>query len=115
MLSIHDEDELGGTATVRQAEEQQSDAWSGDVVGHDDAGDELPARLGIGRSIRPGAAVPSTVLVSNMSSGALYLDGLQQGPSAYLTPQDATPLKRELARAFGSDSPVAQDTKNLSS
>lgn len=110
-----DQDELGSTATVHEADEQEPNTQpgetghDGEMVHHDDAGDELPARLGIGRSIRPGTAVPSTVLVSNMGSGALCLSGWQQGPGAYLTPEDATPLRRELARAFGSGDRAVQD------
>lgn len=77
-----------------------------DVEGLRRGDDELPPRRGIGRSIRPGAAVPATVLVSNMGSGGLCLDGWQEGPSAYLTPEDAEPLRRELARAFGSEDPA---------
>lgn len=70
---------------------------------HGAGGDDLPGLLGIGRSIRPGIAVPATVLVVDMGGEALYLAGWRQGPSAYLTPQDAAPLRRELARAFGSE------------
>lgn len=54
-----------------------------------------------GRSIRPGTAVPSTVLVSDMGDGSLLLEGSQDGPSAYLSPADAVPFKRQLAAAFG--------------
>ncbi|MGH3545530.1 MAG: hypothetical protein ACRDPW_06355 [Mycobacteriales bacterium] len=108
-------------ARVHAADEQEPGdgpggaGRDGKMVRHDDAGDELPARLGIGRSIRPGTVVPPTVLVSNMGSGALYLGGWQQGPSAYLTPEDATPLRRELARAFGSEDRAAQDDQEVSS
>ena len=58
-------------------------------------------RLGIGRSIRPGTAVPSTILVADMGDGSLLLEGWRDGPSAYLCPTDAMPLRRELAAAFG--------------
>lgn len=100
---------------MREADEQEPGAEPGEVSGEekaicqDDTGEELPVRLGIGRSIRPGTGVPPTVLVSNMGSGALYLGGWRQGPGAYLTPEDATPLRRELARAFGSGHRVAPD------
>ena len=59
-------------------------------------------QLGIGRSIRPGTAVPPTVLVADMGDGSLLLEGWRDGPSAYLCPVDAVPLRRELQRAFGS-------------
>lgn len=75
----------------------------------------VPVRLGIGHSIRPGTVVPPAVLVSSMGSGALYLSGWQQEQSAYLTPEDAMPLRRELARAFGGEDRAAQDNDELSS
>ncbi|MGH3927819.1 MAG: hypothetical protein ACRDTT_33965, partial [Pseudonocardiaceae bacterium] len=53
------------------------------------------------RSIRPGTAVPSTVLVSDMGDGSLLLEGWRDGPSAYLSPADAVPFRRQLAAAFG--------------
>jgi hypothetical protein len=56
---------------------------------------------GIGHSIRPATAVPLTVLVAEMLNGSLLLQGWRDGPSAYLCPADAAPLKRELAAAFG--------------
>ena len=59
-------------------------------------------QLGTGRSIRPGTAVPPTVLVADMGAGSLFLQGWQGGPSAYLTSSNAIPLPRELAAAFGS-------------
>lgn len=65
-------------------------------------GNGQPPKLGIGRSLRPGTAVPSTVLVGDMGDGSLFLQGWRDGPSAYLSPADAVPLKRELAAAFGS-------------
>lgn len=52
--------------------------------------------------IRPGTAVPDTVLVADMGDGSLLLEGWRDGPGAYLSPADAVPLRRELTRAFGS-------------
>lgn len=106
---------------MREADEQEPGAEPGEAgydvetVRHGDGGDERPARLGLGRSIRPGTVVLPTVLVSNMGSGTLYLGRWQQRPGAYLTPEDATPLRRELARAFGSEDRAAQDDEKLSS
>lgn len=57
---------------------------------------------GTGRSIRPGTAVPRSVLVSDMGEGSLFLEAWREGPSAYLSPADAVPLRRALAAAFGS-------------
>ncbi len=64
----------------------------------DDSGEQTA--VGIGRTIRPGTAVPSTVLMSDMGDGSLLLEGWWEGPSAYLGPADAVPLRRELAAAF---------------
>lgn len=58
---------------------------------------------GIGYCIRPGAAVPPTVLVADMSNGALLLQGWRVGPNAYVCAADAGPLREALAAAFGSD------------
>jgi hypothetical protein len=63
---------------------------------------DQPAQLGIGHSIRPGTTVPSTVLVADMCDGGLFLQGWRDGPIAYLSPSDASALRRELAAAFGS-------------
>jgi hypothetical protein len=57
---------------------------------------------GAGRSIRPGTAVPRSVLVSDMGEGSLLLEAWRDGPSAYLSPADAVPLRRALAAAFDS-------------
>lgn len=65
------------------------------------------AQCGIGRSIRPGSSVPATVLVADLGSGALLLQGWRTGPSAYLTADDAAPVRDVLAAAFGSDERVA--------
>ncbi|MCA1702469.1 MAG: hypothetical protein LC808_04055 [Actinobacteria bacterium] len=57
-------------------------------------------QLGIERDVRPGTAMPPTVLVTQLDNGALVLQGRPDGPRGYLTPADALPLKRELAAAF---------------
>lgn len=61
---------------------------------------------GIGRSLRPRTAVPPTALVADMGDGSLFLQGWQDGSSAYLSLADAVPLRRELASAFGSTDPA---------
>jgi len=66
-------------------------------------GGSQPARRDIGRSIRPGVPVPATVLVADMGDGALLLQGWRAGPSAYLTAEDAAPLRQVLETAFGSE------------
>lgn len=63
-------------------------------------------RHGIGRSIRPGTAVPPTVLIADMGDGSLFLQGWRDGPSVYLSRSDAMPLRQELAGAFGSTGPA---------
>jgi hypothetical protein len=80
-----------------------------DKLPHTGDSDALPGLLGIGHSFHPGSTVPRTVLVSNLGDGALYLSGWREGPSAYLTPDDALPLRRELARAFGTDEATGGD------
>lgn len=51
--------------------------------------------------IRPGMTVPPTVLVTALDNGTLILQGRPDGPRVWLHPDDAVPLKRELAAAFG--------------
>ncbi|MCA1676366.1 MAG: hypothetical protein LC799_30715 [Actinobacteria bacterium] len=45
--------------------------------------------------------MPATVLVADMGDGALLLQGWRDGPSAYLTADDAGSLRHALAVAFG--------------
>lgn len=54
------------------------------------------------RGIRPGTAVPPTVLVTELDNGTLILQGRPDGPRVSLKPDEAVPLKRTLARAFSS-------------
>lgn len=68
----------------------------------DGNGKQTQAPSDTGRSIRPGTAVPRSVLVSDMGDGSLLLEGWRDGPNAYLSPADAVPFKRQLAAAFGS-------------
>lgn len=68
---------------------------------------------GVGRSLRPGTAVPPTILISDMGSGAVYLEGWRVGPSVYLTAEDAAGLRRELAKAFGADDTAERDEPAL--
>jgi hypothetical protein len=75
-----------------------------DDVRHGDDRDQ--GQHSIGHSIRPGRAVPPTVLVADMCDGGLFLQRWRDGPSAYLSPSDATPLRRELAAAFGNRQPA---------
>lgn len=60
-----------------------------------------PASSSAERSIRPGTTVPAVVVVSDVGDGSLLLEAWRGGPSAYLSPADAVPLKRQLAVAFG--------------
>ena len=64
---------------------------------------------GIGRSIRPGTAVPDTVFITRMGNGALLLHGWRDGPSTYLSPSDTIPLRRQPAAAFGSTALALSD------
>ena len=47
-----------------------------------------------------GTAMPPTVLVTEMDTGALVVQGRPDGPRVYLTPVEAVALRRELATAF---------------
>jgi hypothetical protein len=55
---------------------------------------------GVGRSIRPSTTVPPTVLMTELDSGALILQGRPDGPRVRLSQADAVPLRRELTAAF---------------
>lgn len=52
------------------------------------------------RGILSGRTMPPTILVTQLDTGALVIQGRPDGPHAYLHPDDAVPLKRELAAAF---------------
>jgi len=76
-------------------------------AGHHGDEQRQPVQWGVRRSIRPGTPVPATLLVAEMSDGSLVLYGWGDGPSAYLMVEDAGPLRRELAAAFGcTDAPA---------
>jgi hypothetical protein len=51
-------------------------------------------------AIRPEMSMPPTVLVTELDDGTLILQGRPDGPRTHLSPDDAVPLRRELARAF---------------
>jgi hypothetical protein len=55
---------------------------------------------GVGRSIRPRTTVPPTVLMTELDTGTLILQGRPDGPRVHLCPAEAVPLRRELAAAF---------------
>ena len=71
---------------------------------HGDGQDQQ--QRGSRHSIRPGTVVPPTVLVADMGDGSLFLQGWRDGPSVYLSPADAVPLRWELASVFGSTDPA---------
>lgn len=48
---------------------------------------------GIGRSIPAGYSRAATVLVSDMGDESVLLEGWRDGPSSYLRPTDAAPLR----------------------
>ena len=81
-----------------QHQSNQAPQDTDDVRHGDDRG---RGQHGVDHSIRPGTAVPDTVLVATMCDGGLLLHGWRDGPSAYLSPSDAPALRRELAAAFG--------------
>lgn len=66
---------------------------------YDNNGQDEPPGSHYSRQPRP--IVPPTVLVTELDSGALVLQGRPDGPRVYLSPTDAVSLKREVAAAFG--------------
>lgn len=71
--------------------------------GHRGGSAGKPPAHSLNRSIRPGVPVPATVLIAEMSGGSLLLQGWRNGPSAYVSADDAAPLRRALAAAYGSE------------
>lgn len=53
-------------------------------------------------SIKPGVPAPETVTVARMTSGGYLLVGrCREMTTAFVAPEDATPLRRALEAAFG--------------
>ena len=80
----------------------EGDRAGRDTANHRDSDGQDEQLRGTRRSIQPGRAVPPTVLVVNMGDGSLVLQTWRDGPSVYLSPADAVPLRRDLAAAFTS-------------
>lgn len=91
---------------MQHGDNQPSFEWFRHADGN---GAHMPSK---GCSIRPGTAVPCSVLVSNMGDGSLLLEGWWDGPSAHLSPADAVPFKRQLAAAFGSPHLTPSGSRN---
>ncbi len=66
----------------------------------DDGGRNEQMLSGTGCNIRPDKAVPPTVLVTNLGDGSLVLQSWRDGPTAYLNPAEAVPLRRVLSAIF---------------
>lgn len=88
---------------------QRTDFSDGDLnvhheancAGQDTGGQgEGDGQCDIGRSFRAGTAMPPTVLVTELESGELVIQGRPDGPRVRLSPSDAPPLRWELAAAF---------------
>jgi hypothetical protein len=54
----------------------------------------------LGDGIRPSTALPPTLLVTELDTGELVVQGRPAGPRVRLSPDDALPLRWELAAAF---------------
>lgn len=65
---------------------------------NDGDGKGMPS--GNGNSVRSGTAVPDTLLVTNLGDGSLILQSWRDGPTAYLNPAEAVPLRRVLSAIF---------------
>lgn len=65
-------------------------------------GDEQDGQLGSRIGIQPKMPIllPPTVLVTELDNGTLIVQGRPDGPRVWLEPDQAVPLKRELAAAF---------------
>jgi hypothetical protein len=72
----------------------------------DGNGNQIQASSNTRRSTRPGTAVPGSGPVSDTGDGPLLREDWQDEPRAYLSPADAVPFRRELARALGSAEPT---------
>jgi hypothetical protein len=57
-------------------------------------------------SVRPGVARPETVLIAELLSGSLYVQGWPDGPAALLIGEDAAALRAVLDRAFAGSADV---------
>lgn len=69
---------------------------------HGEGNDHEWQRRGLGGTIRTGAVMPPTVLVTETDTGALIVQGRPDGLRVYLSPGEAVALRRELATAIGS-------------
>ncbi|MGH3794594.1 MAG: hypothetical protein ACRDSP_06860 [Pseudonocardiaceae bacterium] len=99
--AFHAEPHGGSAAAMHQSGQDTQ------VLRHDDVQpQEQPAPRSVSRSIRPEVPAPTTVLIVEMGSGALLLQGWRDGPSAYVSAEDAGPLRQALAAAYGSEHPV---------
>lgn len=58
---------------------------------------------------RRGTAIPPTVLVTELDTGELVIQGRPDGPRVRLSPADALPLRWELAAAFECAEQAAAD------
>lgn len=97
---MHHEDNCAGQDT--------EDSGHGDGNAHD----WQQGGGGIRGNIRTGTAVPPTVLVTAMDTGALIVQGRPDGPRVYLTPGEAVALRRELATAFRSAKRGRRDSQS---
>ncbi len=98
----------GGSAAAMHQSGQDIEA-----LRHDDVRpQEQPAPRGVSRSIRPGVPAPATVLIVEMGGGALLLQGWRDGPSAYVSAEDAGPLRQALAAAYDSEHPVCDGVRS---
>ena len=83
-----------------RADHDANDEHHGDGQARQDQ--QLGGRIGGTIDIPPRMLMPPTVLVTALDDGALILQGRPDGPRVWLEPDEAAPLRRALARAFGS-------------
>jgi hypothetical protein len=81
-------------------QDHRADHDANDEHHGDEQDQQLGARIGGRIDIPPGMLMPPTVLVTELDNGALIVQGRPDGPRVWLEPDEAAPLKRELAAAF---------------
>lgn len=83
-----------------RAAHDTNDEHHGDEQARQDQ--QLGGRIDGRIDIPPRMLMPPTVLVTELDNGTLILQGRPDGPRVWLNPDEAAPLRRALARAFGS-------------
>jgi hypothetical protein len=95
--AIHENARQTGLEQV-QHRDDRADHDANDEHHSDEQNQQLGSRIDIPTEM----PMPPTVLVTELHNGTLILQGRPDGPRVWLEPDEALPLRRALARAFGS-------------